>query len=312
VLDKKQLVVVPDIERYHGRRAVSLQREAICSLLHVPLVASSRALGSMCVGTRAAHTFDSDELDLLSAIGSQVAVAIDNARLYAEVQRKEFVRGELFKKAIDAQEDERKRIARELHDDTSQALTALLYAVERGLEGDCAEAARADLAGMHQLVQRTLDGVHKVIFDLRPTMLDHLGLVPAVRWLAQSRLEAKAIRVVVEAPAEPPRLPPQVETALFRVVQEAITNVARHSGARNARLVLSFSPGHVSVLAEDDGVGFDVLALDLSPDSQRGLGLIGMRERVELLGGRVSLDTAPGCGTRLQIEVPLDERRQVG
>jgi signal transduction histidine kinase len=155
------------------------------------------------------------------------------------------------------------------------------------------------------LAQHSLDGVHKLIFDLRPAMLDHLGLVPAIRWLVETRLEAHGIATTVEALQAPRRLPAEVETALFRVAQEAISNIARHSGARRARVVLDFGAAHLRVVAEDDGVGFDVQALELSPDSQRGLGLIGMRERVQLLGGSVVLDTAPGCGTRLRIDVPL-------
>ena len=207
VVDKGEIVLVPDLACYRGRRARSLKRERLNSLVHVPLIAKGSVLGSMCVGTRLKHQFSEEEQDLLTAIGNQIAVAIENARLYAEVQQKEHIRGELFKKAINAQEEERKRIARELHDETSQNLTALLFLVEEVLEMDDLDDAQARLGKMQSLVKVTLDGVHKIIFDLRPSMLDHLGLVPALRWYAESRLFPKDVRVRIKKSPHPEGCP---------------------------------------------------------------------------------------------------------
>ncbi len=311
VLEFGQLVVVPDISRYRGRRAESLKREKLSSLVHVPLTAKGSTLGSMCVGTRRQREFDEEEQELLTAIGSQIAVAVENARLYAEVQHKEQLRGELLKKAITAQEEERKRIARELHDDTSQALTALLYAAEEGMEMSDLAEVKEMLTSMRELVVHTLDGVHKLIFDLRPTMLDHLGLVPALRWFAQSRLEPTGIRVTIQEKSPPRRLPTEVETALFRVVQETINNIARHAAARNAQISFDFGNEAVTVEVEDDGIGFDMIELVLSPDSGRGLGLMGMQERIEVLDGEIEIISALGYGTRVHIRVPIVERTDV-
>ncbi len=305
VLERGQVVVVPDISRFRGRRARSLQNENLFTLVHVPLTAKGSVLGSMCVGTHVVREFSDEEQKLLTAIGSQIAVAIENARLYSEVQHKERLRGELFKKAINAQEEERKRIARELHDETSQSLTALLYATEEGLEMKSLKEVRKRLEGMRELTQRTLDGVHKVIFDLRPSMLDHLGLMPAVRWLAKSRLESRGVRVTIDDAGGERRLPPEVETALFRVMQEAIVNIARHSAARNVHIVYAVKNEQVFIGVEDDGIGFDLSDLTLLLDSPRGLGLVGMRERLELLGGEVEIRTFPGSGTSLLITAPL-------
>jgi signal transduction histidine kinase len=312
VMEHGQVVVVPDLARYRGRRADLLRRESLSTLVHVPLMAKGSTLGSMCVGTRRPREFDGTEQELLSAIGSQIAIAIENARLYAEIQHRDHLRGELLRKVIAAQEDERKRIARELHDETSQNLTALIYAAEEALDLGRPTAIRATLRNMRGLTQRTLDGVHKVIFDLRPTMLDHLGLVPALRWLAQSRLAPAGVRVTVhETCAEGGettnacRLPPEMETALFRVAQEAITNIARHAMARNVLLAFHREPEAVTITVEDDGIGFDQVELSLSPDSGRGLGLLGMTERIELLGGDLDLRSAPGCGTQIRIWAPI-------
>jgi signal transduction histidine kinase len=265
----------------------------------------------MCVGTRHQHEFDIEEQELLTAIGNQIAVAIENARLYAEVQQKEQLRGKLLKKVITAQEEERKRIARELHDDTSQALTALLYAAEEGTEMCDLAEVKEMLGGMRRLTVRTLDGVHKLIFDLRPTMLDHLGLVPALRWFSQSRLEPTGVRVTIEEKSAPRRLPTEIETALFRVVQEAINNIARHAAARNVYISFHLDDKAVTVELEDDGIGFDMVELALSPDSGQGLGLMGMQERIEVLGGEMEITTATGYGTQVEIRVPIPERNEV-
>ena len=125
----------------------------------------------------------------MTAIGNQIAVAVENARLYAELQHKEHVRGELLRKVISAQEEERKRIARELHDEISQNLTALIYSAEEAAGLDQRDEMQRLLGNMRAVAQQTLDGVHELIFDLRPSMLDHLGLAPALRWFAKARLE---------------------------------------------------------------------------------------------------------------------------
>lgn len=313
VMEKGQIVIVPDLQRYRGRRARALQKENLRTLVHVPLTAKGCTLGSMCIGTCDLREFSPDDQETLSAIGSQIAVAIENARLYAEVQHKEQVRGELFQKAITAQEEERKRIARDLHDDTSQALAALIYAAESCLETDNLSGVHSRLENMRDLAQHTLDGVHKLIFDLRPTMLDHLGLVPALRWLAKNRLESRGVRVAVEAASDLGRMSAEVETAVFRVIQEAIGNIARHAGARNVCIKLGENEKSLTASIEDDGVGFDLTMLPdggggQSRDQVRGLGLLGMEERIQLLGGEMEIHAAPGFGTQVQLSVPLHYR----
>lgn len=305
VLEKGQIVIIPDLSRYRGRRARALRNENLNTLVHVPLTAKGFTLGSMCIGTCDRREFSIEDQELLTAIGSQIAVAIENARLYAEVQHKEQVRGELFNYAINAQEDERRRIARDLHDDTSQALAALIYSTEEILEMRNPPAIRERLENLRDLAQHTLDGVHKLIFDLRPTMLDHLGLVPALRWLAKSRLESRGVRTTIEVNSELRRLPAELETAIFRVLQEAITNVARHAAARNVEIWLDFSDHEVRVGVKDDGVGFDNFSTDDGQEQMQGLGLLGMEERIALLGGDMEINSTPGLGTEIQLHVPI-------
>jgi signal transduction histidine kinase len=332
VLELGQPVVVPDISQYRGRGAASLQREHVTAIMHVPLMNKGQVLGSMCLGTRDNIRFDREEQQSFTAIGNQIAIAVENARLYAEVQHKEHVRGELFRKALAAQEEERKRIARELHDEISQSLTALLYEAEEGLERETDHENRERLQSICNLTRHTLDDVHTLMFDLRPSMLDQLGLIPAVRWLAQSRLETRGLRVSTDVQSNTtpsngktdiPRLAPDIETALFRVVQEAINNIARHAAARNVNIRLELDENTAIVSVRDDGIGFDLSELGveslreaesndpLLSSNTRGLGIIGMQERIELLGGELTITTAPGSGTHIQICVPLQERSLV-
>jgi signal transduction histidine kinase len=263
------------------------------------------SLGTLCVASLAHRDFPQEEMNLLMAIGNQIAVGVENARLYGELAHRDQLRGELLQKVIAAQEEERKRIARDLHDDTSQALTALIYSLEAA-EGRCAAGdTRATLTAMRQLATQTLESVHKLIVDLRPTVLDHLGLFVALRGYAETRLQPLGIRLHFEEVGSAQRLPAQLETALFRVVQEAINNIARHSGARNVSLVLHVSDHTLAIDLEDDGIGFDLSEVSRGADQTRGLGLVGMEERVGLLGGKIHIDAEQGSGTRISMAVPL-------
>ncbi len=332
VMTLGRTVVVPDISVYRGKGARALQREKIASLMHVPLMTKGTALGSMCVGTHNTNPFNREEQELLTAIANQIAIAVDNARLYADVQRKERIRGELINRTLAAQEEERKRIARELHDEISQSLTALLYDAEDGLELDELPQVKKRLQTICTLSKQTLDEVHKLILDLRPSMLDQLGLIPALRWLMQNRLESKGVRVRVNTNAELDpinkqisrnSLSPEIETTLYRVMQEAINNISRHAAARNVTIEFFLIDGTASISIQDDGIGFDLAELNmdntkeisssdvLSLTSRRGLGLLGMQERIELMGGEMEVISAPGSGTRIDIRVPITTRSPV-
>jgi len=242
-----------------------------------------------------------EDLDLLSAIGHQIALAIENARLYKEVQRKEEIRRQLLDKLITAQEEERRRLSRELHDEVGQSLTALIMNL------GSAEAAvppqfdsiRRHLGEIRGLLATTLEEIRRLMVDLRPTLLDDLGLIPAIRWFAETHLERARIKHSLEVVGHRRRLPPHVETALFRVVQEAITNIVRHSGARRAEIRVDFRDAWVGAEISDDGKGFDPSA------AQGRLGLLGMEERVTFLGGRWAIQTEIGAGTRISVEIPV-------
>ena len=233
----------------------------------------------------------------------------ENERLYLELQRKEQMRGELLHRVISAQEEERKRISRELHDDTCQLLTGLSYTLENAADAESIEEMRPLLEKIHTLTDTTLEEVHRIILDLRPSMLDHFGLVPALHWYAETRLDGQGIRFEIREEGDPRRLPPNVETALFRVSQEAINNIAQHAHARNAHFVFQYIPEKIQACISDDGVGFDVACI--KSDGYSHLGLMSMEERVGAMGGTFSITTSPGQGTTIRLRVPLPASQKI-
>jgi signal transduction histidine kinase len=208
-------------------------------------------------------------------------------------------RGRLLRKVISAQEEERKRLARELHDETCQKVAALGIRIDTALAAGSTAEMRDRLGDARALASKTLEDIHRVIFDLRPSVLDDLGLLSAIRWYAARQLEPKGISVRYDFPEGEIEVAPEAETALFRAVQEAINNIARHSRAESALIEIDTPPGELRIEIEDDGAGFDVASVQAPSESGRGLGLLGLRERMELLGGTVEVDSSPGDGTRV-------------
>jgi signal transduction histidine kinase len=266
-------------------------------------------LGVLNIASHETRKFSDEDVRLLEGIARQIATAIENARLHQEVQHKEKFRGELLSEIFSIQEEERKRIARELHDETSQSLASLaanLEAVASMLPAS-AEKVKARLRKAERLSIGILDEIHRLIYELRPTILDDLGLVAAARWLADNNLATAGIRVDFRTTGREKRLPPKLEATLFRVIQEAVSNTARHAQARNVSMSLHFKKNTIRVCISDDGKGFNVEEAITAKDRPRGLGLLGMKERVELMNGTLSIWSHPGSGTKIDVEIPLKE-----
>ncbi len=221
-----------------------------------------------------------------------------------EAQRRETLRGELLKRVVSAQEAERQRIARELHDETGQALTAIglgLRGISTNLRQDTDRAGK-NLRQLEGLVAHSLDELQRLIADLRPSHLDELGLRATLRWYAGELERRSSLKVDVDVVGEPQEIPLEVKTAVFRIAQEALTNVVKHSGAAAAKVHLHFDSDTVSVSVEDSGCGFDMDRI--ATEKREAWGLLGMRERAELLGGTFRLDSQPGVGTQVQVVLP--------
>ena len=225
-------------------------------------------------------------------------------KLYEELKQRDQLRARLLQKLIHAQEEERRRIARELHDETSQVIGALALSLDTALATLPPNASRDRLLEARALAIRSLDGIHRLSFDLRPSVLDDLGLFRAIEWYAERDLKRRGIAVRCESDEQDGRLPPEIETALFRAVQEAITNIVKHAQAETVLIQCAITPKAVTIEIEDDGQGFDPAGISDTAASGRGLGLAGIRERMEILGGDALIDSAPGRGTRVVLTVP--------
>jgi two-component system sensor histidine kinase UhpB len=211
---------------------------------------------------------------------------------------------------LHAQEQERKRIARELHDETSQVLTSLLISLALLDESVTTEEARQRVADTRALAHQTLRAVRNLSIDLRPSALDDLGLLPALRWYIKEYQQKCGIEVEFSASGLKRRLPAEMETALYRIIQEALTNTAKHARARRAWVAVSEENGSVRAFVRDDGQGFDAQAVLRTPWQDRGLGLAGMQERAMLLDGSIKIESQPGTGTTIEVTIPLTEAEQ--
>jgi two-component system, NarL family, sensor histidine kinase DevS len=258
--------------------------------LWVPLLARGQAIGILAAHDKLGHEvrFSDHDLRLAETFAARAAVAVDLSERTAR---------EALRRVVEAQELERRRLARELHDETGQALTSILLslkALEERLEGDDARTAAHDV---RELVVSTLQDVRRLAVELRPTALDDFGLVAALERLTQSFSEQTGIAVDFEA-ALAERLPEEVETALYRTVQECLTNVVKHARAGRVSVLLRRRNGSVAAVVEDDGAGFDPAL-----GREGGFGLVGMRERLALLGGRLEIESGER-GTTVAAEVP--------
>ncbi len=215
------------------------------------------------------------------------------------------LRGQLLERLTSAQEEERRRIARELHDEAGQALTVVMMDLSRAMNALPAEAteARERVSQSRAMAAHTLAELRKLINDLRPEVLDQLGLVPALRSYAKSRLDSENIKARLRFEGLEGRLNPQIETTLFRVIQEASTNIVRHSKATTVDIEIARSDSMVTTTIVDNGEGFDVEAAFNAPMSW---GLRGIRERVAVVGGKLSIESAEGKGTRIEFTIPLE------
>lgn len=299
--EKQAVVVSPLPERCPLREA-----RTIASHVTVPILARDRGLGVLGLASEDAHAFSSNEVKLLEAVGQQLGVAVENARLWDDLREKERVRGQLLEKVIVAQEEERKRIARELHDDTGQAITSLMVGLRAASDG-CDPDVRTRFEPLREIAAQTLESVKRLARELRPPLLDDLGLPAALdRYISNYRANfGLTADLQMTGFREGERLPAEAELALYRIIQESLTNVAKHAHAKTVSVVVERKPDAVIAIVEDDGLGFDTRVVSEPLGDETRLGLHGMRERAELLGGRLQIESAPNAGSSVFVEIPI-------
>ena len=298
-----------DLAWHSACRTVLNERLAWDSVLCIPLQAEGKMLGSLFVANQREKHFTTEDETLLSTLGWQIAVTVINARLYETVKNKEKERAKLLHQIITAQEEERKRIARELHDETRQALSALILGldtVDTARAADPSEAAAIQQSNK-AIARQILEDIRRITADLRPSLLDDMGLVPAVTRYAKNRLNPLGIMLRFDVDnLKGYRLPSDLEIVLFRIIQEAISNIIRHAHASVVTIQLTNQNSHITLRIADDGQGFDPRSAQLSNSQDSGFGLRGMQERVSIIGGDFDLQTAPGQGTVVTVLVPIE------
>ena len=308
VVSAKKPLLVHDLEgeRVHLPCVPSWSEgEAPLSWLGVPIRIGERVMGVICMHAYRSHVYGEEEQLLLSTIADEVAVAVENARLFEAVEEQRGRLRALTVRLAEAEDSERRRLARELHDQVGQNLTALginLNILRTQMPEGMVDSVSSRLDDSLALVEQTAERIRDVMSNLRPPLLDEYGLVAALHWYGSQFAARTGVAVGVEGEEPAPRLATPVENALFRIVQEALTNVVKHAQATRVTVAVEAEDGTVRLVVADDGVGFSPGAL-VRPDGHRGWGLLTMAERAEAMGGRCRIESSPDQGTRIIAEV---------
>jgi signal transduction histidine kinase len=270
--------------------------------IYAPLMEGGEIWGVLCLG---GTDLTAQDVPAVTVFANQASIALENARLLEELEAGRRQLRRLAHEVVGAQELERRRLSSALHDETGQALTALRLSLDligEDLPPECG-SLRQRVGDAADLTAATMNRIRTIVQDLRPPALDALGLNPALEEACRDFGQRTKLTIGYSG-AVVPALPDEINISLYRFLQEALTNVARHAKATRVEVALDCDAETVSLSVEDDGRGFDPQA---SPEAPGGIGLLGMRERVESLGGRLDLRSEPGRGTLLVTNIPLKE-----
>jgi signal transduction histidine kinase len=278
-----------------------LYEHGVVSGVSVIIPSPNRPFGVLGVYTTKQRAFTMDDIHFLQSVANILATA-------TERKQTEESRTRLIERVMSAQEEERRRIARELHDETGQSLTSLLVRLRLIADTRTLEKAKTQVNQLRHITVQILDNLRRLARGLHPSILDDLGLVVALTRYTTDYAQSHGITVNVHTERlDSSRLPFAVETALYRIMQEALTNIARHAAAKNVRIALMRQPLGVHMIVEDDGCGFDVETTLRTSTTSGHLGLFGMCERAMLLGGSVTIESKRGKGTSVVVQIPLED-----
>lgn len=276
--------------------------------LAVPMRVGGQPFGRLWMQRPDGRVFSTAERELLVLVGNQLALALENARMCQEVRDLAERRRALLQRLIELREEHGRSLARELHDEVSQSLVALLIDIDTIYAADPTTAAtlQPHLERLRAGVLRISDEISRIVQDLRPSLLEDHGLEAALRKYASERLQRSGTTTHLRRASRPGRLAPHVETAIFRIGQEALSNIARHARASNVWIDLAWNTGECTLTVRDDGSGFDVGNTLEHPKGMQAVGLIGMQERAEQLGGRFFIESVRGAGTLITAIFPVE------
>lgn len=325
LLREGRTVVIDDLSADRRATGFPAFHPVMQRFLGTPIRAGDQVIGELYLADKHdGEPFDQADTEIIEALASCAGVAYCNTRLL-QVERQSAAHAQsllalggqgqldemLFWTQLWAREEERARLAREIHDEQGQILTSIVLFAKH-LEQNVSEEARQQVADLRQLAERALRAARSLAHQLRPLELDELGLVPALHRLAEHMEQRCGIQVDFAADPPVPHLAHEVEVVTYRVVQEALTNVAKHAQARSASLTLTVRGGWLTVVIEDDGTGFDTARVLGGQAGGQYLGMRAMRERAGRVGGQFAVESRPGAGTLIQVRVPAEEAPQPG
>jgi signal transduction histidine kinase len=277
-------------------------------LLIVPLRTSEGAIGTLNVSSSSVHLFSDRDRRILMRLGQHASIAIQNARLFDAVRNHRHLLRQLYSQQFATLEGERKRIAHELHDELGPTLSATLINLQIVQRLGASDAGLiSKVAETEHLLSGMVEKVRELSYGLRPPMLEHLGLAESLRWMIETHFGAGKPAVRYGSSGADGALDPELALAIYRIAQEALTNVVRHAGAGRAEVHLHITSSALTLGVADDGCGFDPYRQ--VRERRSGLGLAGMRERVEQLGGRIEIRSAAGRGCQLTVSCPIEVER---
>ncbi len=311
VAQSGKVIMVDDISLEHDvARPDLVMLEGLKAFISVPLKAREKVLGVMNIASQKPRSFTKRDIYMCKSIGDQLGTAIEQAKLYKRLQRSKERYRQLAQRIIVAQEKERKKIARDLHDETSQILAGLALNLQALTEmserlGIRDVQFKEILKKSHASTVQVHSEISRLIADLRPTQLDTLGIVAAIRQYVNSMVVARGIKAHFDLDAVEKHLLPEEELSLFRLVQGAVGNIIQHSEAKNVTISLKHQDDKLVVKVVDDGKGFQVEKLSELRKIGRGYGLLNMKERMTLIGATCSVQSQPGEGTTVRAVLPL-------
>lgn len=283
-------------------------KEGMRSMLALPLLIKEKLIGILCIFSEKKQRFLGKEKALLSNMAGQIAISIENAQLYKSSREKQLLVEQLLSKVIVAQEEERKRIAGEIHDSIAQLMVGILTKVQtsQSLLTVNPEKVLEELEDLRKIVSESVKEVREIIFNLRPSSLDDLGLVPSIENVIKRIEKESNIEIQVIVNERDRRLPPIFETVAFRTIQEALINVKKHSNAKKAWVELYFEPSRIWIKIVDNGVGFNWESVSQKFTEGDSFGLQTMKERASLVGGSVDIISEENKGTTVSVSIPID------
>ncbi|MFC2015208.1 HAMP domain-containing protein, partial [Chloroflexota bacterium] len=307
VFQSKEVIVVNDCHINSETYAMIGDEGKFQCCICIPIKSENNVLGTLSLASYTPERFGPETVGILLTISEAMCIAIDKARASQSMEESNTVREQLLKRLISAQEEERRRIARELHDAASQSLAALALNLE-AISGDLPseyESMRERLALLKEQAIETMGGVRELAVELRPSILDELGLARAIKSYAKDYLNKRGIDVKINTNSSDTKLPPYSETILFRIAQEALTNVVKHADATHVVVDLNVDNSYATMRVEDNGKGFDPQSVMRSTNLRQSLGIYSMSERATLLGGVFKIESEVGKGTFIIAEIPL-------